>query len=414
MLHSTNVKDGLESLAMVASLVPKADASGEIDVGEPIHITPLLLPECLQDHNYTTYNPEFSHPKMYMEVDKSLTAAHIPGNRLSYAPGVPQQHLTLQKMLKLSQKMKMQREAPEREKKILKKQKVSSGLQKIKKKEVVAEGSSEDENGDDGDDSNSRRRSARNLGRRKKYVDDIDVNLSDYEEAGDSDDERQKAYKKKKYGLKEEVEVDSDSEKPAKITLTQLRQGQQQTHSVTNYTDGLVQASVYYEPPEEEAQVVEKIMGHRTRPTKPEEKVYGEKIEEYLVKYKNFSYLHVEWGTFQKLIKGDKRFDQKLKRYKQKQEQLGPFADVDDEPFNPDYTVAERVLDMATQEEPNGEVVTHLLVKWKSLPYEDSTWELEEDIDRDKLERYLELQQTPSRSVMEVRLCVLTKSSLYR
>ena len=40
------------------------------------------------------------------------------------------------------------------------------------------------------------------------------------------------------------------------------------------------------------------------------------------------SYLHVEWGTFQKLIKGDKRFDQKLKRYKQKQEQLGPFADV--------------------------------------------------------------------------------------
>ena len=32
---------------------------------------------------------------------------------------------------------------------------VSSGLQKIKKKEVVAEGSSEDENGDDGDDSNS-------------------------------------------------------------------------------------------------------------------------------------------------------------------------------------------------------------------------------------------------------------------
>jgi hypothetical protein len=123
MLHSTNVKDGLESLAMVASLVPKADASGEIDVGEPIHITPLLLPECLQDHNYTTYNPEFSHPKMYMEVDKSLTAAHIPGNRLSYAPGVPQQHLTLQKMLKLSQKMKMQREAPEREKKILKKQK---------------------------------------------------------------------------------------------------------------------------------------------------------------------------------------------------------------------------------------------------------------------------------------------------
>ena len=33
-----------------------------------------------------------------------------------------------------------------------------------------------------------------------------------------------------------------------------------------------------------------------------------------------------------------------------------PLLQVDDEPFNPDYTVAERVLDMATQEEANGEV----------------------------------------------------------
>ena len=29
---------------------------------------------------------------------------------------------------------------------------------------------------------------------------------------------------------------------------------------------------------------------------------------------------------------------------------------IDEEPFNPDFTVAERVLDMATQEESNGEV----------------------------------------------------------
>ena len=117
------IRDSLHSLAMIASLVPKVETSGDIDVGEPVLITPLPLPECLADHNYTVYNPEFSHPKMYMEVDKSLTATHIPGTRLSYAPGVPQQHLTLQKMLKLSQKMKVQREIPEREKKIPKKQK---------------------------------------------------------------------------------------------------------------------------------------------------------------------------------------------------------------------------------------------------------------------------------------------------
>ena len=66
---------------------------------------------------------------------------------------------------------------------------------------------------------------------------------------------------------------------------------------------------------------------------------------------------------------------------------------MEDEPFNPDYTVAERVLDMATQEEPNGEVVTHYLVKWKSLPYEDSTWELKEDIDPKTIQKYHQLQQ---------------------
>jgi hypothetical protein len=27
--------------------------------------------------------------------------------------------------------------------------------------------------------------------------------------------------------------------------------------------------------------------------------------------------------------------------------------------------------------EENGEMITHYLVKWKSLNYEDSTWELE-------------------------------------
>ena len=40
------------------------------------------------------------------------------------------------------------------------------------------------------------------------------------------------------------------------------------------------------------------------------------------------SYLHVEWCTYHKLIRGDKRIDQKIKRYKMKQEQLGPFAEV--------------------------------------------------------------------------------------
>lgn len=44
-------------------------------------------------------------------------------------------------------------------------------------------------------------------------------------------------------------------------------------------------------------------------------------IEEYFVKYRNFSYLHCEWKTEEEMYKGDKRIQAKLKRFKQKQQQ---------------------------------------------------------------------------------------------
>ena len=47
------------------------------------------------------------------------------------------------------------------------------------------------------------------------------------------------------------------------------------------------------------------------------------KVEEFLVKYKSYSYLHAKWATIDKLQAGDKRFDGKLKRYRAKQVQLG-------------------------------------------------------------------------------------------
>ena len=72
------------------------------------------------------------------------------------------------------------------------------------------------------------------------------------------------------------------------------------------------------------------------------------------------SYLHAEWVTFDRLLQGDPRFDGKVKRYKAKQASLGIFSNVDDEPFNPEYTVVDRALDVATQAEPNGEVGTYM------------------------------------------------------
>ena len=47
-----------------------------------------------------------------------------------------------------------------------------------------------------------------------------------------------------------------------------------------------------------------------------------------LLSYTCSSYIHAEWATFDKLLRGDKRFDEKVKHYKQKQAQLGIFANV--------------------------------------------------------------------------------------
>uniref|UniRef100_A0A671LM69 Chromodomain-helicase-DNA-binding protein 9-like n=1 Tax=Sinocyclocheilus anshuiensis TaxID=1608454 RepID=A0A671LM69_9TELE len=115
--------------------------------------------------------------------------------------------------------------------------------------------------------------------------------------------------------------------------------------------------------------------------------------EEYYVKYKNYSYLHCEWATEQRLEK-DKRIQQKIKRFKIKQAQKAHFfADMEEEPFNPDYVEVDRVLEVSyCEDKDTREPVVYYLVKWCSLPYEDSTWELKEDVDQTKIKEFKKLQ----------------------
>ncbi|KAJ8937601.1 hypothetical protein NQ318_018414 [Aromia moschata] len=117
-------------------------------------------------------------------------------------------------------------------------------------------------------------------------------------------------------------------------------------------------------------------------------------VEEYYVKYRNFSYLHCEWKTEEELYKGDKRIGNKIKRFKQKQaQQMNIFENLEEEPFNPDYTEVDRVLDLSEHTDPaTGEIVKHYLVKWRALQYEDCTWELEEDVDPLKIQQFEKIQ----------------------
>lgn len=52
-------------------------------------------------------------------------------------------------------------------------------------------------------------------------------------------------------------------------------------------------------------------------------------------------------------------------------------------------------VNFCIQTEPNGDIVTHYLVKWRSLPYEEATWELEEDTDPETVRKFNKLQMVP-------------------
>ena len=121
-------------------------------------------------------------------------------------------------------------------------------------------------------------------------------------------------------------------------------------------------------------------------------------VDEFLVKYKGFSYIHCEWRIRSEIA--DPRIDQKIKRYMTKRAQKQEWEnDNGDELFNPDFTVVDRVLDESLRTDPvNGEVNTFFLVKWCALPYEDATWEVEEDVDNDKIERFRFIQNRPVRT----------------
>ncbi|KAL5021350.1 hypothetical protein ScPMuIL_000505 [Solemya velum] len=206
-----------------------------------------------------------------------------------------------------------------------------------------------------------KRRSGRHI-KRKKYLDDIDLNLSDDDPDVDVEG------------------ADGPIVKPVS----------------DSYTLGAELFVVIDGHVEEEAIVVEKILGSRMRKRDTDE-------EEYFVKYKNFSFLHCEWKTAREM-ELDKRIHQKIKRYKQKKLQNNNyFTELDDEDlFNPDYVEVDRVLDCVKTVDPVTEdELNHYLVKWRGLSYEESTWELQQDVDPEKVKAYVKFNEPPAEEERE-------------
>ena len=78
----------------------------------------------------------------------------------------------------------------------------------------------------------------------------------------------------------------------------------------------------------------------------------------------------------------------------------------DEEFFNPDYVEVDRVLESVTNKDPaseeEGATVTHYLVKWRALSYEESTWELQQDVDPAKVKLFKDLREPPPEEERQV------------
>uniref|UniRef100_A0A3B5LSN8 Chromo domain-containing protein n=1 Tax=Xiphophorus couchianus TaxID=32473 RepID=A0A3B5LSN8_9TELE len=110
--------------------------------------------------------------------------------------------------------------------------------------------------------------------------------------------------------------------------------------------------------------------------------------EEFFVKYKNYSYLHCEWATMEQLEK-DKRIHQKIKRFKTKHAQMRTRSLL----TQTTSVTGHLKLIFSDLLQP----VIYYLVKWCSLPYEDATWELKEDVDEGKVEEFGKIQNRQPR-----------------
>jgi hypothetical protein len=55
-----------------------------------------------------------------------------------------------------------------------------------------------------------------------------------------------------------------------------------------------------------------------------------------------------------------------------------------------------------TTDPVTSEDVTHFLVKWRGLPYEDSTWELQQDVDPEKVKLFYKYKEPPPENERQV------------
>eukprot|EP01116_Phalansterium_solitarium_P021670 TRINITY_DN682_c0_g2_i1.p1 TRINITY_DN682_c0_g2~~TRINITY_DN682_c0_g2_i1.p1 ORF type:complete len:2198 (-),score=956.94 TRINITY_DN682_c0_g2_i1:231-6824(-) len=192
-------------------------------------------------------------------------------------------------------------------------------------------------------------------------------------------------YKEMDYGLSDDAE-----DMPTKPSKAQPSGEPARPKSFRSRRKG-VAASDGEQSDEEEAEIEEsEVLGldHKTV-----EKILAERVaadgsgaKEYLVKFKQLSYLHVDWMGLDFFLK-DRLGKARLQRWLTKD--VYAVRD-DDEVFDPACTEVDKIIALDKK-------YGRYLVKWKSLPYQDCTWELLDDFKDDaKIAEFERYSKVPS------------------
>ncbi|XP_020591583.1 CHD3-type chromatin-remodeling factor PICKLE-like [Phalaenopsis equestris] len=149
---------------------------------------------------------------------------------------------------------------------------------------------------------------------------------------------------------------------------------------------------------------LDKILDCETRATVEDEKDLsgpGAKkkgVKHYLVKWKSLSYLHCTWVSeeeFKKACKVNSRLKGRLNTF---QKQLDSMGGTDDDwiAIRPEWTTVDRIIGSRKVGDDR-----EYFVKWKELPYDECTWEVESDIStfRPQIERFKMIQSRGAKMI---------------
>ena len=247
-------------------------------------------------------------------------------------------------------------------------------------------------------------------GEEKKEEDVIEAKSDGKVAKGEEDDaeetkkETQENGEKKEEEKKEETSTEKSGVESAVVAENSTEDDKKPAETNGEVTDSK-EASEKGDAEKEEATVkaMPAAKEEKAAPQKPKKPARTIDVEEFLVKFKNFSYLHCQWLTEEELHRGDKRIAGKIRRYEQKRSKSANLLEFcEEEPYNPDYVEVDRVLDESLiKDDVTGVTTAHYLVKWRSLPYEDCTWELQKDVDPIKIADFKRWREPPDEDYYE-------------